>query len=155
MTRKQLMRIGFDVLAVSSAFVGFWAGLAPRSFYDDFPGLGRHWVLLDGPYNEHLVRDVGWLNLALALVALLAAMRLTRALVDAAAGSVLVYGVPHFVYHLTHLDMYKSSDQVLMLTSLALSPIVAVFLLVAEHRGARPSATIPESPTPRSSSSTT
>ena len=37
----------------------------PAAFYDDFPGLGRMWVAPDGPYNQHLVRDVGELNLAL------------------------------------------------------------------------------------------
>ena len=43
--------------------------VAPKSFYEDFPGAGRVWVAVDGPYNEHLVRDVGSLNLALAFVA--------------------------------------------------------------------------------------
>ena len=44
--------------------VGLQALFTPRSFYDDFP-LGRGWVAMDGPYNQHLVRDVGSLNLAL------------------------------------------------------------------------------------------
>ena len=50
------------------AFVGAWALAAPRSFYDGFPmpGLLGAWVASDGPYNEHLVRDVGSLYLALA-----------------------------------------------------------------------------------------
>ncbi len=56
------------VIAIGYAGVGAWAALAPRSFYDDFPGGGRHWVAVDGPFNEHLVRDVGTLNLALAAV---------------------------------------------------------------------------------------
>ena len=38
--------------------VGVWALVLPRSFYDDFPAAGRHWVSALGPYNEHLVRDV-------------------------------------------------------------------------------------------------
>jgi len=48
--------------------VGFWALLAPRSFYDDFPGGGRSWVSALPPYNEHLVRDVGGLPSNLAVV---------------------------------------------------------------------------------------
>ena len=47
--------------------VGLQALFAPRSFYDDFP-IGRGWVAMDGPYNQHLVRDVGSLNLALVVL---------------------------------------------------------------------------------------
>jgi len=31
---------------------GSWQFLAPRSFFDGFPGFGRQWVSVDGPYNE-------------------------------------------------------------------------------------------------------
>ena len=58
-----LRRVGLGLLAVSAAIVGFWAEFAPKSFYDDFPGGGHHWVRVDGPYNQHLVRDVGQWNL--------------------------------------------------------------------------------------------
>lgn len=47
--------------------VGVWATLFPRSFYDSFPGFHRIWVGVDGPYNEHLARDVGSLYLALTV----------------------------------------------------------------------------------------
>jgi hypothetical protein len=49
------------VLALIGGYVGLWAAAWPRRFYDSFPGLGRHWVLALGPYNEHLIRDVGGL----------------------------------------------------------------------------------------------
>jgi hypothetical protein len=39
------------ILTASALYVGGWAGLFPRSFYDDFPGLNRYWVAVDGPYN--------------------------------------------------------------------------------------------------------
>ena len=71
MTR--LRQVALVVIAVSTGLVGLWAHVRTRSFYDDFPGAGRVWVAVDGPYNEHLVRDVGGLNLALAFVAVLAA----------------------------------------------------------------------------------
>ena len=38
---------------------GVWQFVARRPFYDDFPGFGRHWVDVDGRFNEHLLRDVG------------------------------------------------------------------------------------------------
>ncbi len=62
-------RIALVVVAAGTGGVGLWAQAVPRSFYDDFPGMGRMWVAVDGPYNQHLVRDVGGLNLGLAFVA--------------------------------------------------------------------------------------
>src|SRR3712207_8980589 len=49
-----------------------WQMFWPESFFRDFPGWGRHWVSVDGPYNEHLLRDVGQGNLAFGVVALVA-----------------------------------------------------------------------------------
>ena len=75
MTYRRWIRIALGYLAFVSLEVGIWAQFAPRSFYDDFPGLGRAWVRVDGPFNEHLVRDVGGLNLALAAAVLAIAHR--------------------------------------------------------------------------------
>ena len=125
------LRIGLGYLAVSVALVGFWAAFAPRSFYGDFPGGGRHWVSADGPYNEHLVRDVGELNLALFVVLLGAAITLSMPLVRTALLATIVNGVLHVVYHAGHVDMFASSDQVAILASLVLAPVVAVVLLLA------------------------
>jgi hypothetical protein len=122
------------VLAVPSVLIGVWAGIAPHSFYDDFPGFGAHWVSPDGPFNEHLVRDVAWLNLALAVVLLAAAWTLGRSLVNAALVASLVSSVPHLVYHVGHLDMYDGTNQVLLAGSLAISPLVAAGLLVYRRR---------------------
>ncbi len=51
--------------AVVGLDVGGWALVAPGSFYASFPGLGMIWVAVHGPYDEHLVRDVGALYLGL------------------------------------------------------------------------------------------
>jgi hypothetical protein len=53
-----LARTALVVLALSAAFTGLPAALAPRTFFDDFPFLSA-WVELLPPYNEHLVTDVG------------------------------------------------------------------------------------------------
>ncbi|MHB8671696.1 MAG: hypothetical protein ACYDAD_14245 [Acidimicrobiales bacterium] len=128
-TRNRLtVRIALGLLAVGSAEIGIWALAGPRSFYDDFPGAGRHWVAVDGPYNQHLVRDVGALNLALAILAVGAAVWLGVALVRTAALAFLVWGVPHLAYHLAHLGLYRSGDQIANVVSLSL--VVAVPLLV-------------------------
>ena len=132
-------RIGLVYLAVGYALVGFWAAFAPRSFYTDFPGAGRHWISPDGPYNQHLIRDVGELNLALLVVVVAAAVTLSLPLVRAALVATLVNGVLHVVYHLGHVDMFSSGDQVGIIASLVLAPVVALVLLVTV-RGSEPAA---------------
>jgi hypothetical protein len=127
-----MKRIGLIVLALSSAPLGLWALLAPRSFYDDFPGMGRHWVSLDGPYNHHLVTDFGGLNLALAVVTLAALYWVTRPLIITTAIAWLVYAVPHELYHATHLDPFGTSDKVGQLVGIGVDIAIAVALLVTE-----------------------
>ena len=130
-----VVRIGLGVLAISGAVLGVWAGLAPRSFYDDFPGFGRHWVSVDGPYNEHLVRDVGWLNLALTVVTVWAMVTLARSLVLAILVGWLVVDLPHLVYHAANLDGLSTGDSTAEIISLALGPAIAAALLVLVARG--------------------
>ena len=130
-----VVRIGLGVLAISGAVLGVWAGLAPRSFYDDFPGFGRHWVSVDGPYNEHLVRDVGWLNLALTVVTVWAMVTLARSLVLAILVGWLVVDLPHLVYHAANLDGLSTGDGTAEIISLALGPAIAAALLVLVARG--------------------
>ena len=118
------------VVGIGNAMVGLWAALAPQSFYDDFPGAGRHWVAVDGPYNEHLVRDVGVLNLALAAVVLAVLLRPERYFVMVVAAAELVYTAPHFLYHLFHLDVYDASDKVGMVVSLGVTVLAPIALLL-------------------------
>lgn len=70
-------RILLWATAAIGVFVGLWAAAWPATFYTAFPGLGRVWISVDGPFNEHLIRDVGALYLALAAASIAAAF--TRA----------------------------------------------------------------------------
>jgi hypothetical protein len=126
-------RVLLGILAVSGATVGAWAAFAPRAFYDKFPGLGQIWVAVDGPYNEHLVRDVGALNLALAVFSVCALVSLARSTVVAAALGWLVYGVPHFVYHARHLGPFDGTDSVAVLASVASTSVLALVILWLER----------------------
>jgi hypothetical protein len=132
--RDRIVRVVLAVWTVVSLELGIWATLSPRSFYDEFPGFGRHWVSPDGPYNEHLVRDFGALNLALAVVTIAALVTFGRPLVIAVAIAWLAWGVPHLVYHLRHLDVYDTVDKVLNVASLVLLPVLAVVVLVLTLR---------------------
>jgi hypothetical protein len=126
-----LRRIALVVIAGGSLLVGVWAQGFPRSFYDDFPGMGRVWVAVDGPYNEHLVRDVGGLNLALAFVAILALVTGSVAVARAAGGAALIFGVPHLLYHATHLDPFDTGDVVALLLSLTIAALAGLLALAA------------------------
>jgi hypothetical protein len=135
--RETVLRIGLAVLGFPALVIGVWAAFFPRSFYEDFPGFGRMWVAPDGPFNEHLVRDVGELNLALVVVTAVALVTLGPWLVRAVLAGWLVYSVPHLVYHLRHMTPFATDDQVSIGASLALVPILAVVLLVIEVRAPR------------------
>ena len=41
MTPRTAIRIALGYLALVSVSIGVWALLAPQSFYDDYPGVGR------------------------------------------------------------------------------------------------------------------
>jgi hypothetical protein len=133
MTRSAV-RLALALLVAQGLIVGVWAAAWPRSFYDDFPGGGRAWVSVDGPYNEHLVRDFGDLNLALAVVTLVALIALTRVVALAAALGWIVYQVPHLVYHLRHLDLYDTGDKVANVASLVLALVLPIVVLVGARR---------------------
>jgi hypothetical protein len=127
------LRVVLGMLTVSAATVGTWAAFAPRSFYDDFPGLGQVWVAVDGPYNEHLVRDVGSLNLALCVVTVCALLTLARSTVVASALAWLAYGVPHFVYHARHLGPFDATESFGVLAGVGSGSALALALLWLER----------------------
>jgi hypothetical protein len=107
---------------------GLWALLAPTSFYDDFP-FGRGWVALLPAYNEHLMRDVGELFLASAVVVLAAAIYLEGRLVVTAIVSYLTWAIPHTIYHFFNLEPYGSADAVGNVIVLALTLLLPLWLL--------------------------
>jgi hypothetical protein len=119
------------LVALGAPFVGIgvWALAAPRSWYDDFPGAGMHWLPAFGPYDEHLVRDLGGLFIGLGLLLTFAAISLARPLVQGALGMLFVFSVPHLVWHLTELDALPTGDNIVNVTSLALPVLLAAVLL--------------------------
>jgi hypothetical protein len=128
----KLTRVWLTLLGLVGLLVGLWATVAPRSFYDDFPAGERHaWVAADGPYNEHLIRDVGALNLSLAAVAVVALVIGGTVIVRAAALAWLVYSLPHLVYHGRHLHLLDTTvDKVFNVIALTGAVVVATALLV-------------------------
>ena len=126
-------RLLLALLAAVAAYVGIWAAAFPASFYTSFPGFGLTWISADGPFNEHLVRDVGGLYLGFGAASVAAAILRT-----AAAGRVIGIGwtlfcAVHFAYHLAHLDG-SVVDRAGNVVTLGLSLAIGVLLVVVPSR---------------------
>lgn len=130
-------RVLLWILNVLGAFVGVWALVAPHAFYEVFPGIGfGAWVGVDGPFNEHLIRDVGALYLALVAAGVVAAL-MRRADASIAVGVAwLVFSVPHLGYHLLHLGGLPPLDAIVEPISLAV-PLALSIALVIPPRASR------------------
>jgi hypothetical protein len=136
-----ISRTGTRVLLLVLMFQGFfpggWALVAPRSFYDDFPGVRMGWVSADGPFNEHLLRDVGSMFLALGVLAAIAAVSGSLVAARCAGAAWLTFTVPHCVYHLFHLHVHQPLDQWLNIVTLVGSVVVSAAVLAAPVRRPR------------------
>jgi hypothetical protein len=130
-------RAVLGALAAAAALVGAWAQVAPHSFYADFPGLRQFWVSFDGPYNEHLIRDVGGLNLGLAVLTATAAIHGRATLAPLAAACWLIFSVPHFAYHVTHLGPFGAIDATAQVVSLALQVAAPLWVVLTTQAMAK------------------
>lgn len=119
------LRAGLGIMATVQTLVGAVALFFPRSFYARVPG-----VDLLPPYNEHLMTDVGELNLAVAVGLVIAAATLDRLLVRTVLAGYLVYAVPHLVFHLTHLSGFGTGTAVVQTAGLVLLVLLPVGLLI-------------------------
>ncbi|MBI4932640.1 MAG: hypothetical protein HY828_02105 [Actinobacteria bacterium] len=128
MTRLPTSHIAISAIAVAMLPAGLQATFAPRSFFDDFP-LGRGWISAGGEaFNEHLVRDVG--GLFLALIVATAWTVWTRGPTTAVALAWLVQGVLHLAHHARHLHDLGTADTIgLVVTLIAVPALAAVALL--------------------------
>jgi hypothetical protein len=148
---RGLIRFALGYLTIALGLVAIWILIAPKGFYDEFPGGSSHWVSVLPPYNEHLERDFGAAGLGLAVLTLLAAVWMERRVIQAAAISVFVAGAPHLAYHLTTTEHYSTGDNVASLTGLALDVLVPVALLylVSDRAQGRAGAPVPVRPRPK------
>lgn len=132
MRARRIEQLALGLIALFMLPAGLQAAFAPRSFFDDFP-LGRGWISHDGdPYNEHLVRDVGVLFLALIVVTVWAVWR--EGLGRTVAIAWLVQGVLHLWYHIGHVDEFDAADKIGMIGSLVTIPVLAAVALWAGGR---------------------
>lgn len=130
------------VTAFLGAYVGAWSAFAPQSFYDSFPGLGFIWISIDGPFNEHLIRDVGTLNLGLAAATVYAAVIRDGALAASRTVGIawVVFSVPHLIYHLQHLDGLGPLDITAQIVSVASTGVLGLLLMLDDRPSPRTAA---------------
>lgn len=126
----RLQRTAGILLTLSAALVGLWALAGPASFHDDFPLPGHDWVSAAGPYNEHLIRDVGGLYLALGVMTLWVTLRPRGDLLAAVGIAWEVFSVPHLLFHAGHLGGLETFDQVAEVVSLGVTVLLAAVLVI-------------------------
>ena len=131
------IRIALIYLTITFGVLAIWILVAPRGFYDSFPGGSAHWVSALPPYNEHLERDFGAASLGLALLAGLAAYWMDRRVIQAAALSLLATGLPHLIYHLTTTETLSTGDNIASLIGLALDVLLPLGILYLVSDGAQ------------------
>ena len=99
------------VATLANGVIGVWATVSPRGWFDHFPGFGKVWVAVDGPFNEHLVRDVAAWSLGLAILTMAAAWSLERRLVLVAGVALAVQSTLHAQYHLSSGNPFDSTSE--------------------------------------------
>ncbi|GAA1916740.1 hypothetical protein GCM10009775_06470 [Microbacterium aoyamense] len=125
-----LRRIILLITAAIGLFVGLWAAVWPDTFYTSFPGLGRVWIAVDGPFNEHLIRDVGSLYLALAAASIAATFSRTPDAGRVVGVAWAVFGIPHFIYHASHFAEMAPIDVAGNAVSLGASLLLGIVLML-------------------------
>jgi hypothetical protein len=132
MSRERVQRWSLALIGLFMLPTAIQATFAPESWFEEFP-LGRSWVAAEGgTYDEHLVRDVGVLFLALIVVTAWSVWSGEAMTIVAVAW--LIQSVFHFGYHVGHLDGLDTVDQVGLVGSLVSIPALAALSLWAGPR---------------------
>ena len=126
---RGITRLLLWILGISGLAVGMQALFAPQYFYDEFP-FGRGWVAMDPPFNEHLVRDVGAFNLALAVITFVAIAMRSPLAARLSALAWLVFSIPHGIFHATHLHHMAAGDTIGLVLGTAGPAFLALLVLV-------------------------
>ena len=125
------------LLALVHGWWGVWARLAPRHFFDTFPGFGHHWTAAYPPYNEHLVTDLGSTFLTLAFLLAVGAALDNRTVRWVVLAGTIVFSALHLSFHAFHAGSMAGADLALSLTTLAVGVVFPAVLLVLDRLKAR------------------
>ena len=145
---KRWVRLGSAVtLAVPQLVIGVWAVLAPKSWFESFPGFDPRLVAAEPPYNEHLATDVGAGFVATGLVLLVAAVWANRAAMGIALLAFAAFTFPHVVYHATSpSDALTGVENALNIVMLANGLVLATVFVWGLRAAGQPVPDASESP---------
>jgi len=120
-----LVRLGLAILALDELVIGAWNQFAPESFYENFPT-----VDLTPPFSEHYARDFGGATLGIAVLLVIALVRPRPVIVGMATLAFSIFAVPHFVFHLEHLDHATTNEAVLLTAGNASVALIGLALAI-------------------------
>jgi hypothetical protein len=130
------IRIALAILFLNELVVGAWNAVAPESFYTSFPT-----VDLTPPFSEHYARDFGGATLGIALLLGIALVAPRTHFVLPAALAYSLFAVPHFFFHLAHLDHATGGQAIFLTTANAIVAFlglgIVVLALIRERRSRR------------------
>ena len=122
-------RVILVIAAALGLFIGIWAFLLPESFYSSFPGFGLHWIDQEGAYDEHLLRDVGAMYLAMSGITIAAVFQKPAGAGRLAGLGWTIFGALHLGFHASH-GMTEALDEAGSLASLGVALALGLILLL-------------------------
>ncbi|MFI6090038.1 hypothetical protein [Streptomyces sp. NPDC051218] len=125
----RVLRGGLLALTATQVTVGCWQLFAPHSFY------GVLWVSDLPPYNEHMMRDLGAMSLALGVVLAAGVRSAEPLLVSVGLAAYLTFSVPHLVFHSAHLEQMTAGSAATLMALLGAGVIAPAALLWLSLRG--------------------
>jgi hypothetical protein len=131
-----LIRIQLAILMLVELVVGFWNQVFPASFYELFPT-----VDLTPPFSEHYARDFGGATLGIALVLAIALVSPRAVFIVPATLAYTLYSIPHFIYHVQHLEGASTPEAIALTAANALAALMGlgiVALTVLRDRREKP-----------------
>ena len=126
------VRVIAAVTAVVYLVTGIWATVAPRNWFETFPGFGEPLVAAEPPFNAHLTTDAGAGFLAVAVALLIAVALGDRLVMLVAAAALFAHAAPHFAFHILNpADYVNASTNVTSLTGLVVAAIIPIALFIS------------------------
>lgn len=120
-----VLRIALFVLAVNELVVGAWNQFAPASFYEHFPTVDQ-----TPPFSEHYARDFGGATLGIAVLLVVAFVRPHGAFPLPAGIAYTVFAVPHFVFHLHHLEHATPAEAAFLVLGNGAAALLGMLVIV-------------------------
>ncbi|RII20498.1 hypothetical protein DSC45_04660 [Streptomyces sp. YIM 130001] len=119
------IRIGLAILFLDEIVVGGWNAISPDTFYRNFPT-----VDLTPPFSEHYARDFGGATLGIALLLGIAFVKPKAHFVVPASLAYSLFSVPHFFYHLAHLEGATIGEAITLTAANAIVALLGIAIIV-------------------------